>query len=179
MTRQLLLCVCLAVTGMMGPTICAQEEPGVPPEVQQELRYFAGTWKYEATASGKTTTGQSTSRFVPGRYCLLSSLVPESGDTEFSFVLGWDKTTGWLTERGCSPDGGGYTLHWKPESATVSRGEGSGHDGSKPWTGTFELVKDGPDRFAVTGTFKLGDEERDWHVTFNKMPTAKGKKAKR
>lgn len=178
MTRTLQLCLSLVVAAMMGPAIRAQEESGVPPEVQQELRYLAGTWKYEVTTGGETTRGEGTNRFAPGRYCLFGSLVPESGDTQFSYILGWDKQTGWLTERGCSPDGGGYTLHWKRESPTVSLGEGSGHDGKQSWTGSYKLVKDGPNRFTVTGTYKVGEEEFDWDITFTKVPAAKGKKAK-
>jgi hypothetical protein len=150
-----------------------QQPTEMPREVRQELRYFAGTWRYVATTNGAVTEGRVSNRWGQGRYCLFGSLAPETGDVAFSYILGWDKSTGWLTERGCSPGGGSYKLTWKRESDSVTLGEATGQDGDRTWTGSYKLEKEGNDGFSVTGVYTLGDKELDWHVKFTRVPTAK------
>ena len=170
-----MICITTLALVMTSGFVYAQENSTVPKEVRDGMRYFVGSWKFTAKAGDKTAEGTMTVRWARGRYCVFGNAVAEQGDAEasFSYVIGWDASTGWLTERGVTAKGGAYTVAWTKKSNQRFEGIEEGTQDGKPITATYVLEKQGDDRYTVTGVQTVDGEDTAWELKFTRVPAAK------
>ncbi len=153
----------------------------MPKDVQEELQYFVGTWKYVATTNDETTEGTMTVRGARGKYCVFGTLSPnkKGGDVAFSYILGWDASTGWLTERGVNAAGGVYTVTWTRTGPNVQKGKETGTQDGKEVVGAYTLEKAGPDSYTVKGVQESDTDRTEWLLKFTRVVKKKSRKSKK
>ncbi len=166
------VCTVLAtiVTMLTCAAATADTKSTPPDQVLNDLRYFVGDWTLTGAIGDQAIKGSAKIDFVPGEKCLLGTVSYKQGegDSSFSFVSGWDSTTGGFTENGVTSDGAIYTLRWIRKDATTIKGKDTGTANGKAIVGDYTLEQKDKDNFSVRGIFKVGSETQDWKFRYTK-----------
>ncbi|MEK6249712.1 MAG: hypothetical protein N2C12_16130, partial [Planctomycetales bacterium] len=146
-----------------------------------DLQFYVGSWSIEGKLGDAPFKGRASFRMPVGNYCTIGTVSyrGENRLESFSWVGGWDSSTGWVTEQGVGSDGGTYTIPWKKASPTVNEGALTGMLDGKKTTATVRVEKTGKDEFRITVTDQTeGDESRpDFSYTARRVVREKKKRA--
>jgi hypothetical protein len=157
-----------------------EESSQVPDGVAKAIEFSAGAWAVEVTEGDETRKGRANFRPLPGGYCMLATVTVRADNSRasFTFLSGWDASTGGFTDQGIGSEGQTWTTRWTVVSPTVCEGESVGTEGDKKTSSKVRMERKPPDELVVTITDRIedGEPQPDTTIVYQRQTREKAKR---